>query len=113
MVQEYGRYFGMPTCCLRDGCLTGPTQSKVELHGFLSYLTKCNLNEIEYNVHGYKGKQVRDNIHSLDVANFIWDFAQKPKVGEVYNTGGKENSFSILEAFTIIENLSGKKCSIL
>ena len=110
MVQEYGRYFGMPTCCLRGGCLTGPNHSGVELHGFLSYLTKCNLNEIEYNVHGYRGKQVRDNIHSLDVANFIWDFAQKPRVGEVYNIGGgKENSCSILEAFTIIENLSGKK----
>ena len=71
MVQEYGRYFGMPTCCLRGGCLTGPNHSGVELHGFLSYLVKCNLEGREYRVFGYKGKQVRDNIHSLDVARFI------------------------------------------
>ena len=110
MVQEYGRYFGMPTCCLRGGCLIGLNHSGVELHGFLSYLTKCNLNEIKYNVFGYKGKQVRDNIHSFDVANFIWSFAQKPRIGEVYNLGGgKDNSCSILEAFSIVESLSGKK----
>src|SRR5215831_6404945 len=71
MVQEYGRYFGMPTCCLRGGCLTGPNHSGVELHGFLSYLVKCNLEDREYRVYGYKGKQVRDNIHAEDVACFI------------------------------------------
>ncbi|MEJ7769416.1 MAG: NAD-dependent epimerase/dehydratase family protein, partial [Chitinophagaceae bacterium] len=71
MVQEYGRYFGMPTCCLRGGCLTGPNHTGVELHGFLSYLVKCNLEEKEYTIFGYKGKQVRDNIHSYDVARFI------------------------------------------
>ena len=110
MVQEYGRYFGIPTCCLRGGCLTGPNHSGVELHGFLSYLVKCNLEEKEYTVFGYKGKQVRDNIHSLDVARFLWAFAANPKVAEVYNLGGgKDNSCSILEAFTITEEFSGKK----
>ena len=99
MVQEYGRYFGMSTCCLRGGCLTGPSHSGVELHGFLSYLVKCNLEEKIYNIFGYKGKQVRDNIHSEDVAQFIDLFLQSPRSGEVYNLGGgKENSCSILEA---------------
>jgi CDP-paratose 2-epimerase len=108
MVQEYGRYFGMPTCCLRGGCLTGPNHSGVELHGFLSYLVKCNLEGREYRIYGYKGKQVRDNIHSLDVARFIEAFAEKPRVGEVYNLGGgKENSCSILEAFAITERFTG------
>lgn len=110
LVQEYGRYFNMPTCCLRGGCLTGPNHSGVELHGFLSYLVKCNLEGKHYNVYGYKGKQVRDNIHSLDVARFMWAFSQKPRVGEVYNLGGgKQNSCSILEAFDRIAALSGKK----
>ena len=110
MVQEYGRYFNMPTCCLRGGCLTGPNHSGVELHGFLSYLIKCNLEEREYTVFGYKGKQVRDNIHSLDVARFMWAFAQSPRCGEVYNLGGgKNNSCSILEAFALSERYSGKK----
>ena len=110
MVQEYGRYFGIPTCCLRGGCLTGPNHSGVELHGFLSYLIKCNLEEREYTVYGYKGKQVRDNIHSFDVASFIDQFITKPKVAEVYNIGGgRENSISILEAFDLIESISGKK----
>ncbi len=109
MVQEYGRYFDMPTCCLRGGCLTGPNHSGVELHGFLSYLVKCNLEEREYKVFGYKGKQVRDNIHSLDVARFMFEFAKAPRCGEVYNLGGgKANSCSILEAFSIVEELSGK-----
>ena len=79
MVQEYGRYFGMPTCCLRGGCLTGPNHSGVELHGFLSYLVRCNLEGREYRIFGYKGKQVRDNIHSLDVARFIHAFAEAPR----------------------------------
>ena len=110
MVQEYGRYFGMRTCCLRGGCLTGPNHSGVELHGFLSYLIKCNLEGKLYNVFGYKGKQVRDNIHSLDVARFIDAFIQKPRIAEVYNLGGgKNNSCSILEAFKLVENISGKK----
>jgi CDP-paratose 2-epimerase len=110
MVQEYGRYFGLPTCCLRGGCLTGPNHSGVELHGFLSYLVKCNLEGREYKVFGYKGKQVRDNIHSLDVSRFIEQFLAAPRVGEVYNIGGgKANSCSILEAFTLAEKFSGKK----
>ncbi len=110
MVQEYGRYFDMPTCCLRGGCLTGPNHSGVELHGFLSYLVKCNLEGIEYTVFGYKGKQVRDNIHALDVARFIECFLDAPRVGEVYNLGGgRENTCSILEAFEMVEDISGKK----
>ncbi|MEY3602079.1 MAG: hypothetical protein RL169_1323 [Armatimonadota bacterium] len=109
MVQEYGRYFGMPTCCLRGGCLTGPNHSGVELHGFLSYLVKCNLEERNYNVFGYLGKQVRDNIHSLDVARFIDAFIAAPRIGEVYNLGGgRGNSCSILEAFDRIAAVSGK-----
>jgi CDP-paratose 2-epimerase len=108
-VQEYGRYFNMPTACLRGGCLTGPNHTGVELHGFLSYLVKCNLEEKEYTVFGYKGKQVRDNIHSYDVARFIEEFIKAPRVAEVYNIGGgKDNSCSILEAFQIIGSISGK-----
>ena len=110
MVQEYGRYFQMPTCCLRGGCLTGPNHSGVELHGFLSYLIKCNLEGREYKVFGYKGKQVRDNIHSEDVARFMLEFARAPRSGEVYNLGGgKGNSCSILEAFAKIEAITGKR----
>jgi len=107
-VQEYGRYFNMPTTVLRGGCLTGPNHSGVELHGFLSYLIKCNLEEIEYTIFGYKGKQVRDNIHSYDVARFIEEFIKSPRVAEVYNIGGgKDNTCSILEAFDIISQISG------
>jgi CDP-paratose 2-epimerase len=110
LVQEYGRYFSMPTCCLRGGCLTGPTHSGVELHGFLSYLVKCNLDGREYKVFGYKGKQVRDNIHSQDVAAFIFEFSKAPRIGEVYNVGGgKDNACSILEAFNRVESLTGKE----
>jgi CDP-paratose 2-epimerase len=110
MVQEYGRYFDMPTCALRGGCLTGPSHSGVELHGFLSYLIKCNLAGDQYTVFGYKGKQVRDNIHSLDVARFIAAFVAEPRAGEVYNIGGgRANSCSILEAFTLIAGISGKE----
>jgi CDP-paratose 2-epimerase len=108
MVQEYGRYFGMPTCCLRGGCLTGPNHAGVELHGFLNYLVKCNLEEKEYKVFGYKGKQVRDNIHSYDVARFIHAFINTPRQAEVYNIGGgRNNSCSIWEAFSITEQFSG------
>ena len=112
MVQEYGRYFQMPTCCLRAGCLTGPNHSGVELHGFLSYLIRCNLEVDTYRVYGYRGKQVRDNIHSYDVAQFIDHFIQSPRAGEVYNLGGgRQNSISILEAFSLIEEISGEKMS--
>lgn len=108
LVQEYGRYFNMPTCCLRGGCLTGPNHSGVELHGFLNYLVKCNKKNKNYNIYGYKGKQVRDNIHSYDVARFIYHFINAPRTGEVYNIGGgKTNACSILEAFDILENITG------
>ncbi len=110
MVQEYGRYFSMKTCCFRGGCLTGPNHSGVELHGFLSYLIKVNLEGRVYKVFGYKGKQVRDNIHSLDVTRLIEMVIAKPRIGEVYNLGGgRGNSCSILEAFGIIEGITGKK----
>jgi len=109
-VQEYGRYFNMPTCVLRGGCLTGPNHSGVELHGFLSYLVKCNLEEKTYTVFGYKGKQVRDNIHSYDVSRFIEEFIKAPRIAQVYNLGGgKQNTCSIIEAFQIAEKYSGKK----
>jgi len=108
-VQEYGRYFNMPSCVLRGGCLTGPNHTGVELHGFLSYLVKCNLEEKEYTIFGYKGKQVRDNIHSFDVACFIEEFVNAPRIAEVYNLGGgKNNTCSIIEAFDIISKISGK-----
>ncbi len=110
MVQEYGRYFNMPTCCLRGGCLTGPHHAGVELHGFLSYLVKCNLDARQYTVYGYKGKQVRDNIHAFDVARFIEAFVCEPRVAEVYNIGGgRTNSCSILEAFSLVESCTGRK----
>lgn len=108
LVQEYGRYFDMPTCCLRGGCLTGPNHSGVQLHGFLSYLVRCNLERRPYTIFGYKGKQVRDNIHSTDVAHFVWEFFKAPRSAEVYNLGGgKDNSCSILEAFAAVEALTG------
>jgi CDP-paratose 2-epimerase len=109
MVQEYGRYFGMNTCCLRGGCLTGPSHSGVELHGFLSYLVKCNLEGRRYTVFGYKGKQVRDNIHAADVAAFITRFIAAPRPAAVYNIGGgKANSCSILEAFQMVAERTGR-----
>ena len=110
MVQEYGRYFNIPTCCLRGGCLTGENHSGVELHGFLNYLVKCNAQNIKYNVFGYKGKQVRDSIHSSDVIQFMNLFIENPRIAEVYNIGGgKDNSCSILEAFNLVEAVSGNK----
>jgi CDP-paratose 2-epimerase len=109
MVQEYGRYFGLKSCCLRGGCLTGPNHSGVELHGFLSYLVRCNLEGRTYKIFGYKGKQVRDNIHSHDVARFVEAFWSNPRCGEVYNIGGgRANSCSIMEAFDRIGAISGK-----
>jgi CDP-paratose 2-epimerase len=109
MLQEYGRYFGMPTCALRGGCLTGPNHAGVELHGFLSYLIKCNIEERVYRIYGYKGKQVRDNIHSFDVAQFIQEFISSPRVGEVYNLGGgRQNAVSILEAFDLVSLITGR-----
>lgn len=109
MTQEYGRYFGMRTVCLRGGCLTGPNHSGVELHGFLSYLVKTQLQGRAYRIFGYKGKQVRDNIHSYDVASLIEAIARNPRGGEVYNLGGgRQNSCSILEAFDRVAQLTGK-----
>ncbi|MGH7552870.1 MAG: NAD-dependent epimerase/dehydratase family protein [Longimicrobiales bacterium] len=113
MVQEYGRYFGMKTCCLRGGCLTGPRHAGVELHGFLSYLIKCNVEGRRYTVFGYKGKQVRDNLHALDVARFIDRFHESPRCAEAYNIGGgRANSVSILEAFDRIRALSGRDTNV-
>ena len=110
MVQEYGRYFGIRSCCLRGGCLTGPNHAGVELHGFLSYLVKCNLEGRPYTVFGSKGKQVRDNIHAYDVVRFIEAFIASPRVAEVYNLGGgRGNSCSILEAFQLAEEVSGRE----
>ena len=110
MVQEYGRYFGIKTCCLRCGCLTGPNHSGVEFHGFLSYLVKTNIEDRIYRIYGYKGKQVRDNLHSLDVVRFIAAFAANPRCGEVYNLGGgRANSCSIFEAFDMVEQRTGKE----
>jgi CDP-paratose 2-epimerase len=110
MVQEYGRYFGMKTACFRGGCLTGPAHAGTELHGFLAYLMKCTVSGQPYRVFGYKGKQVRDNIHSHDLVAAFWEFFQKPRSGEVYNMGGSRHSnCSMLEAIEICERLSGKK----
>lgn len=109
LVQEYGRYFEMPTCVLRGGCLTGPNHSGVQLHGFLSFLVRCNMEGRAYTVFGYKGKQVRDNIHARDVAAFAHAFIERPRVAEVYNLGGgKANSCSILEAFKLVEQFTGR-----
>jgi len=108
LVQEYGRYFGMMTCCLRAGCVSGASHSAVELHGFLSYLVRCNLERRQYKIFGYKGKQVRDNVHAGDIARFVHAFWKAPRSGEVYNMGGgRENSISILEAIARVEKLSG------
>lgn len=109
LAQEYGRYFNMPTCALRCGCLTGPSHSGVELHGFLSYLIRCNLQGRQYKIYGYKGKQVRDNLDASDVAGFISCFIAKPRFGEVYNLGGGvKNTCSILEAFDKVQAVTGK-----
>src|SRR3989344_1912275 len=113
MVQEYGRYFGLETGIFRRGCLTGPAHSAAQLHGFLAYLVSSIVNDVEYTIFGYKGKQVRDNIHSYDVANMFYYFYQNPKAGEVYNMGGSRHSnISVLEAITRIEQITGKKAKI-
>ncbi len=110
VAQEYGRYFGMKVGIFRGGCLTGPSHSGVELHGFLSYLVKVAITGKTYRVFGYKGKQVRDNIHSYDVIQAFEAFRRNPRPGEVYNLGGgRENSISIMETFDLIENLTGKQ----
>jgi len=110
LAQEYGRYFGMNVGVFRGGCLTGPNHSGVQLHGFLSYLVKVALSGAVYTVFGYKGKQVRDNIHSFDVVRAAEEFFKSPRPGEVYNIGGgRKNSVSILEAFERVEELTGKK----
>jgi len=110
MAQEYGRYFGMNVCIFRGGCLTGPSHSGVELHGFLSYLVKVAIAGGSYSVFGYKAKQVRDNIHSHDVVRAMEEFAENPRPGEVYNMGGgRGNSISMLEAIAKTEEMSGKK----
>lgn len=110
LVQEYGRYFDMKTASFRGGCLTGPSHSGAKLHGFLAYLMKCTLESEPYTIFGYKGKQVRDNIHSNDLVNAFYHFYQNPRCGEVYNIGGSRHSnCSMLEAIAICEELSGKK----
>jgi len=110
LVQEYGRYFGLKTGVFRGGCLTGPLHSGAELHGFLSYLMKCAVTGSHYRIFGYKGKQVRDNIHSYDLVNMFWHFFQNPKSGEVYNCGGSRYSnCSMLEAISLCETITGKK----
>jgi CDP-paratose 2-epimerase len=109
MVQEYGRYFGMPTVCLRAGCLTGPRHSGAELHGFLAYLARCLKESRPYRIFGYKGKQVRDNIHSFDVLTACLAFYEAPRSAAVYNLGGgRANSTSILEAIRDLQTLTGK-----
>jgi CDP-paratose 2-epimerase len=112
LVQEYGRYFNMPTSCFRGGCLTGPAHAGTELHGFLSYLMICTVTGRPYRVFGYKGKQVRDNIHSYDLVEAFAAFIEKPRVAEVYNIGGSRHSnCSMLEAIALCEEISGQKLS--
>jgi len=110
MVQEYGKYFGMKTAVFRGGCLTGPQHSGAQLHGFLSYLMKCAITGNQYTIFGYKGKQVRDNIHSWDLVNMFWNFYQAPRSGEVYNAGGgRFANCSMIEAIELCEKITGKK----
>jgi len=110
MCQEYGKYFNMNVGIFRGGCLTGPNHAGTEMHGFLSYLVKCIIHDKPYTIYGYKGKQVRDNIHSYDLINMFWEFYKNPKKGEVYNAGGgRGNEISILEAINLINKISGRK----
>jgi CDP-paratose 2-epimerase len=109
LVQEYGRYFGLNTATFRGGCLTGPAHSGAELHGFLAYLVKCAISGKTYTIYGYKGKQVRDSIHSYDLVNAFWHLSQNPRAGAVYNMGGSRHSnCSVLEAIELISQISGK-----
>jgi CDP-paratose 2-epimerase len=113
LVQEYGRYFGMPTVCFRGGCLTGTSHASAELHGFLAYLARCVLEGRTYRIYGYKGKQVRDNIHSSDVCAAALAYADSPSPGAVYNIGGgRANSVSILEAIARLEELTGRTLEV-
>jgi CDP-paratose 2-epimerase len=113
MTQEYGRYFGMNTGVFRGGCLTGPAHSGVELHGFLNHLVTVSLAEQAYTIFGYRGKQVRDQIHSNDVIRALWEFAQAPRPGEVYNLGGgPENAASVIECVELIEAVTGKRARL-
>jgi CDP-paratose 2-epimerase len=110
MVQEYGRYFGLKTAVFRGGCLTGPNHSGTQLHGFLAYLMKCTITGDPYTIFGYKGKQVRDNIHSFDLVSMFWEFFKAPRAGEVYNAGGgRFSNCSMLEAIELCENITSKK----
>ena len=112
MVQEYGNYFGLKTGVFRGGCLTGPSHSGAQLHGFLAYLARCVVKGDKYEIFGHKGKQVRDNLHAYDLANMFWHFYQHPRPGEVYNVGGgRHSNCSVLEGIEIVENVSGKKLS--
>lgn len=113
LTQEYGRYFGMPTACFRGGCLTGPNHSGTQLHGFLSYLMKCAVTNQPYTVFGYKGKQVRDNIHSYDLVRMFEEFIEAPRTGEVYNAGGgRFSNCSLIEAVEMCEELTGRKMNL-
>lgn len=110
LTQEYGRYFGMKTCVFRGGCLTGPAHSAAELHGFLAYLVLCTVHRKPYRVYGYKGKQVRDNIHAYDLVSAFWHFFQSPRQGEVYNMGGSRHSnISMMEAIDAVQALAGQE----
>jgi CDP-paratose 2-epimerase len=112
LVQEYGRYFGLKTACFRGGCLTGPAHSGTRLHGFLSYLMRCTVSHQPYSIYGYKGKQVRDNIHSYDLVNALWHFYQAPQSAAVYNMGGGiNNNCSVLEAIDLCQMISGETLS--
>jgi CDP-paratose 2-epimerase len=109
MVQEYGRYFGMPTVCFRGGCLTGPLHAGAELHGFLSYLMRCAVTGDPYTVFGYGGKQVRDNLHSADVVQAFVEFHAAPRSGAIYNLGGgRDSNCSVLEAIALCEEITGR-----
>jgi CDP-paratose 2-epimerase len=113
LVQEYGRYFGLKTAVFRGGCLTGPNHSGTQLHGFLAYLIKCVATQTPYKIFGYKGKQVRDNIHSFDLVNMFWQFHQSPRPGEAYNAGGSRfSNISMMEAIKKAEKVLGKKANV-
>jgi len=112
LVQEYGRYFGLHTACFRGGTLTGPHHSAAELHGFLAYVMRCTMTGTAYTVNGYKGKQVRDAIHSADLVHAFEAFFRAPRAGEVYNIGGgRFSNISVLEAISLSEELTGEEVS--